>query len=184
MVAQFKVSVDDELWRKMMREKQQPFVKAAVLALRETASNAVIEGRRNIASAGHFGRNWQRDLQFRMVNAEVAGQASLDAKAVVFHKSALAGIFEFGTTIAGKPLLWIPFIPGAPSPRRSGKRLTLATVRGTPLLFDADDRDRHRRPLYFGVPIAHISKKWRITEIVKEQVDRFPLVFHKFFKSD
>jgi hypothetical protein len=178
MVAQFTVSVDDEEWRRLIREKQQPVLDASIFALKETASNAVDEGRRNIASAGRFGRNWQRDLQFRMTDT------GLDTKAIVFHKSALATVFENGATIRGKPILWIPTTPGAPPPRRSGKRLTFARVRGTPLLFDADDRDRHRRPLYFGVSVAHIRKRWRITEIVEEQVRRFPLLFDKYFRGE
>jgi len=176
VVAQFKISVDSEAWRRMMREKQQPFVNAAISALRETASNAVTEGRRNIAASGHFGTKWQQDLQFRMIDT------GIQTKAIIFHKSALATVFEFGAQVAGKPLLWIPITPGAPPPRRSGKRLTLANVRGTPLLFDADDRDRHRRPLYFGVHSITIKKKWRITEIVAEQVARFASVFAKYFR--
>jgi hypothetical protein len=178
MVAQFKVSVDDEAWRKLMREKAQPLLDASILALRETAANSVFEGRRNIASAGRFGRNWQRDLQFRMIGT------GLETKAIVFHKSALATVFESGATIRGRHLLWIPVTPGMPPPRRSGKRLTFARVRGHALLFDADDRDRHRRPLYFGVPVVTIRKKWRITEIVEEQVKKFAALFHKFFRGE
>jgi len=162
----------------MIRSKQGPAVNAAVLALRETAGNAVAEGRRNIAAAGHFGSNWQRDLQFRM-----NGQG-VKTIATVFHRSALAGIFESGATIAGKPLIWIPTTPGAPPIKRSGKRLTFAIVRGNHLAFDADDRDRHRRPLYIGVPTVRVRKLWRITEIVREQVARFSDVFHKYFRSD
>src|SRR5262249_14405584 len=142
MVARFNVSVNVEEWRQMIREKQKPVIDAEVQALRETAENAVDEGRRNIAAAGRFGINWQRGLQFRMTGE--GGQTV----ATVFHRSALAGVFESGTTIAGRPLLWLPITPGAPPIRRSGKRLTFAVVRGHHLAFDADDRDRHRRPLY------------------------------------
>jgi hypothetical protein len=183
MAAQFTVKVD-KAWPQVKHELQQIIFEAADKALRETASNAVDQGRQNIASAGRFGANWQRDLQFRMQDEQVGGEASPDVKAIVFHKSALAGIFESGATIAGKPLLWIPTIPGAPPIKRSGKRLTFAIVAGHHLAFDKDDRDRHRRPLYFGVPVVHIAQKWRITEITKEQVDQFPLVFSKYFKGD
>ncbi len=182
MAAQFKIAVDQSMADIINRIKF-PFATAAVEALQQTAADIVDEGRRNIASSGKFGANWQRDLQFRMKDTEVAGEPSLKAKAFVFHRSALAGIFEFGATIAGKPLLWIPTTPGAPPPRRSGKRLVSATVRGTPLLFDAGDRDRHRRPLYFGVPIVNIAKKWRINEIAKEHVEKIGLLFAQFFRE-
>jgi hypothetical protein len=161
----------------MMRQKQGPMVQAAIAALREIANDAVAEGRQNIASSGHFGRNWQRDLQFRMEGE------GIETKAIVFHKSALAIIFETGITITGKPLLWIPTRPHMPSPgilvRRRGVKLTSATVHGTPMLFNAADRDPHRKPLYIGVPSVHIGKKWRITEIVKKHVERFAALFRK-----
>jgi hypothetical protein len=158
-----------------LREK---VAKAVAASEQEVAENSVELGRRNIASAGHFGPNWQRDLQFRMSGKD------LNTRATVFHKSALAGIFESGATIAGKPLLWIPTTPGAPPIKRSGKRLIFAIVAGHHLAFDKDDRDRRRRPLYIGVPTVHIRKLWHITEIVKDEIAKFPAVFDKHFESD
>jgi hypothetical protein len=175
MAVRFTVAIDGDAWQQMIRSKQRSVINAAVLALRETADNAVTEGRRNIAAAGRFGANWQRDLQFRMSGRDIKTVAT------VFHKSALAGIFESGATIRGKPRLWIPITPGAPPIKRSGKRLTFAIVGGHHLAFDKDDRDRKRRPLYIGVSIVHIRKLWRITEIVREQLAHFAAVFSKFF---
>jgi hypothetical protein len=88
-------------------------------------------------------------------------------------------VFEHGATIEGKPLLWIPTTHGAPPASRSGKKLTSATINGTPVLFDANDRDRHRKPLYIGVKSVRIPKKFRIFEIVKEQAKR---IAERFFK--
>jgi hypothetical protein len=184
MKPRIKVTVDTPLWLRMIREKQRPVATAAVAALRETAANAVQEGRRNIASAGAFGANWQRDLQYLTKDARQAGEPSLQAKATVFHKSALAGVFEQGITIEGKPLLWIPTTPGAPRAGRSGKKLTSATVRGQPMLFDAADRDRARKPLYIGVPAVRIPKLWRITEIVREHAAQLGALFIKHFKDN
>jgi hypothetical protein len=184
MAAKFKVAVDQPRWLKMIRDKQRPVATAAVAALKETADNAVKEGRNNIASAGAFGPNWQRDLKRKMIGAKQAGEPSLQAKAIIFHKSALAGVFEHGITIEGKPLLWIPTRSGAPRAGRSGKKLTSATVRGQPMLFDADDRDRARKPLYIGVPAVRIPKLWHITEIVKEHAARLGLLFIKHFKNE
>jgi hypothetical protein len=143
----FKITVDTPAWLRMIRDRQQPVATAAVAALRQVAADSVQEGRENIASSGGFGANWQRDLQYSVSDDRAGGQALLSAKAVIFHKSALAGVFEQGITISGKPLLWIPTTPGAPAAGRSRKRLVSATVNGTPMLFDAADRDRHRKPL-------------------------------------
>jgi hypothetical protein len=190
MVAQFKVAVDQPQWRKMINEIKFPIASAAVQALRETASNTVDEGRQNIASSGRFGRNWQRDLQFRMRDEEINGEPSLEAKAIVFHKSGLAGVFESGITISARSgkLLWIPTRRGLSSPgveaRRRGLKLTSATVHGTPMLFNAADPDPRRKPLYIGVPSVRIGKKWRIIEIAKENVAKIGILFAKFFRGD
>jgi len=182
-MAQFKVTSDLPSWLEAIREKNKPVAEAAVAALRETAANAVQEGRRNIASAGRFGPKWQSGLQYLTKDAQEGGIASLQAKAIIFHKYSIAGIFEQGGTIQGKPLLWIPTKRGDPAPRKSGKRLESATVRGTPMLFDARDKDRERKPLYIGVRQVHIRKKFRITEIVKEHVAHIGALFIKYFKG-
>ena len=44
-------------------------------------------------------------------------------------------------------------------------------------------KDRHRKPLYIGVPSVRIPKKWRITEIVKENAARLGELFVKYFKG-
>jgi Family of unknown function (DUF6441) len=179
MPAQFKVTVDTPRWLQIVRDKQRPVTEAAVAALRETAADAVQEGRQNIAASGRFGGRWQSGLQYRTFDAD-----SLQARAVIFHSVGAAGVFEHGATIAGKPLLWIPTTPGGPPASRSGKKLVSATVRGQPMLFDAGDRDRQRKPLYIGVPSVRIPKKWRITEIVKEHARQLGMLFLKHFKGD
>jgi len=179
----FKVTRSQPAWAQMIREKNKPVAEAAVAALRETAANAVQEGRRNIASAGKFGPKWQSGLQYVTKDATEGGLPSLQAKAIIFHKYGIAGIFEHGATIYGKPLLWIPTTRGAPAPRKSGKRLESGTVRGTPMLFDAQDKDRQRKPLYIGVRQVHIRKKFRITEIVEKHVARIAVLFVKYFKG-
>src|SRR5215510_9896083 len=111
MPAKFTVKVDQSAWLKMIRDKQRPVATAAVEALQEVASEAVVEGRANIAGSGHFGPKWQSGLQYRMQDAEAGGEPSLQAKAIIFHRLGIAGIFEHGATIEGKPLLWIPTDP-------------------------------------------------------------------------
>jgi len=175
----FTVRTDEVEWSKLIDARVQPFLKAATDALRETASSAVREGRSNIAGSGHFGPNWQQGLQFKMQN-----ENSSEVLANIFHRSGLAPIFESGITIAGHRLLWIPTRPHMPAPRRSGLNLAYAVVRGVPLLFNRADRDPHRRPLYIGVPSVTIRKKWRIAEIVREQVDQFATVFRRYFTGD
>jgi Family of unknown function (DUF6441) len=183
MALKFKVKADPFGVVEMIRDKQRSVATAAVAALREVAADAVDEGRDNIAGSGAFGPKWQEGLRRRLVNATDGGEPSLQAKAIVFHKSGLAGVFEHGATIQGHPLLWIPTERGAPRASRSGKKLVSATVRGQPVLFDAADHDRHRKPLYVGVPSVRIPRKWRITEIVEKHAQRIGELFLKHFKG-
>jgi hypothetical protein len=172
----FVLNVDRSAWDSLVGDNQQALNKAAVAALRETAANAVKEGRSNIAGAGRFGPRWQQGLQYRMVKGD-------EPSAIIFHKIGFAGVFEHGATIQGKPLLWIPTRHGAPPASKSGKKLTFATVGGTPLAFDADDKARDRKPLYIGVPEARIEPKWRIIEIVKEHAAQLAELFFRNFKG-
>jgi len=184
MPAKFKVTVDQPAWLKLIRDKQRPVAKAAVEALQEVATNAVVEGRANIAGSGKFGPKWQSGLQYHLQDAEAGGEPSLQAKAIIFHRLGIAGVFEHGATIEGKPLLWLPTDPGEPPAGRSGKKLVSATIHGQPVLFDAADRARDRKPLYIGVPSVRIPQKWRITEIVKKYAQQLGLLFIKHFKDE
>jgi hypothetical protein len=192
-----KVQYNQAAWFKALTQKQGLVANAAVAALNDIAAESVAEGRLNIAGAGKFGPKWIEGLQYRIVDPASKGSselekvfaqggtpvnASMQAKAVIFHKFGIAGVFEHGATIAGKPLLWIPTDPGAPPAGRSGKKLVSATIHGHPVLFDAADRARDRKPLYIGVPSVRIPKKWRITEIVKLNVKKFSALFLKHFK--
>jgi Family of unknown function (DUF6441) len=182
--AKFKVTVDQPRWLQIIRDKQRPVATAAVAALREAAADSVQEGRSNIAGAGRFKGKWLSGLQYRTIGGAEGGEPSLQAKAIIFHKFGIAGVFEHGATISGKPMLWIPTTEGGPPASRSGKKLTSATINGTPVLFDANDPDRHRKPLYIGVPSVRIPKKFRITEIVKQHAEQLGMLFLKHFKDN
>ena len=184
-MANFKVTSDTPDWIKAIRDKQKPVAEAAVAALREVAATSVQEGRRDIAAAGpNFRQNWQEGLQYRTKGAKRDEVASLDAQATIYHRYGIAGIFEHGAVIHGKPLLWIPTTRAAPAPSKSGKKLVSATINGKPMLFDANDRDRHRKPLYVGVPQVTIRKTFHITDIVKKNVEKIAAVFIKHFKDN
>ena len=100
-MAKLKVTVDTPAWLKMIRDKQRPVATAAVAALRDVAAESVQEGRSNIAAAGAgFTRaQWQSGLQYRTSGATEGGEPSLQARAVIFHKYGIAGVFEHGATI-------------------------------------------------------------------------------------
>jgi hypothetical protein len=184
-MAEFKVTSDVPDWIKAIRDRQQPVAEAAVAALRDVAAESVQEGRKDIAAAGpNFRSNWQEGLRYGTKNARAGGKALLSAQATIYHRYGIAGIFEFGAVISGKPLLWIPTTRGGPPPKKSGKKLVSATVNGQPMLFDSGDRARDRKPLYIGVPQVKIRKVFHITEIVKDNVKKMAQLFIKHFKGD
>jgi hypothetical protein len=185
MALKFKATVDTPKWLEMIRAKQRPVAEAAVGALRDVAAMSVQEGRADIAAAGNFKGGWISGLQYLTKDAkDEGGGPSLQAKAIIFHRIGLAGVFESGGTINGRPLLWIPTTHGAPSPKKLGRKLTFATVNGTPLAFAAADKDRHRKPLYIGVPQVTIPKKFHIIEIVKANVKKIAAAFLLRFKDN
>lgn len=193
MAAKFKVTVERSAWLELIGKKHRQLAGSAVGALIEASNSAVDEGRKQIASSGRFSDKlrrtirardtWQTGLKARMQDARKGGVPSLEAKAIVFHTVGLAGIFEHGATIEGKPMLWIPTDPRARPAGKSRKKLTSATINGTPVLFDAKDPDPHRKPLYIGVPSIRIPKKWRIIEIAKKHVAQIGMLFLKRFKG-
>jgi hypothetical protein len=183
----FTVKVDEPKWLQMIRDKQRPVATAAVQALRDVAADAVQEGRADIAAAGSgfTHAKWLSGLQYKSVDYQTqGGEPSLEARAIVFHTYGIAGVFESGATIHGKPLMWLPTTPGAARISKSRKKLVFATVKGTPLAFDATDKDRHRKPLYIGVPQVTIPKKFHIVEIVKKNAAKLGLAFVKEFKDN
>ena len=194
MAAGFKVTVDKPEWLQMIREKHRIVAGAAVGALVQVANDAVAEGRKQIAASGRFSDalrrtiraqdTWVTGLKARMQDAKAGNEPSLQAKAIVFHTVGLASIFEYGATIQGKRLLWIPINPRMGPAGRSGKALTFATINGTPVAFDASDPRRDRKPLYIGVPTVRIPKKWHIIEIVERHFQQLGALFLKRIRDD
>lgn len=183
-MASVKVTSNLPEWLQSMFDERLSVADAAVAALRETATNAVEEGRRDIAGAGRFSGKWLTGLRYKTKDAtDEKGNSSMQAQAIIYHSKGLAAVFEFGAVIQGRPLLWIPTTPGGPAPKKSGKKLMSATVRGQPMLFDAGDKDRHRKPLYVGVPQVSIRKRFHIREIAIRHTAQIGRLFIKYYKG-
>jgi hypothetical protein len=113
-----------------MTEGERPIAKAATAAVREAAELAKSGGRTSIAAAG-FSRKWQNALR---ANVYPRGRESMRAAALIYHKVPYAEVFEHGSVIHGKPLLWLA-LPNAPF-GAGGRRIPPSKFRqqvGTPL---------------------------------------------------
>lgn len=124
-----------------MELKHGVVARAATATMDETRDNLVASGRQSIASAG-FPKGMQMAL--RGVRYPRHGN-SISAAVHVWHRSLYGGVFEYGATIEGKPLLWLPFsnIPPKLGSQKISPSLliskginlvSLRSKKGTPLL--------------------------------------------------
>ena len=94
-------------WRTAYQQPYDKMVKAAQEALTATAQMILTQGRAEIAGAG-FSARWQKGLV-----VDINRGRGIDGSLHAHHKIGYATVFETGTTIVGKPLLWLP-LPTVP----------------------------------------------------------------------
>lgn len=151
-------------------------------AVQQTRGNIKSKGDRVIRQSGNFGQRWLEG--FRVEPTFLTGL--LTARLLIYHTIPYASVFEYGATIQGKPLLWIPLsytgikMRARDYARRIGPLVRVTRKRdGLPLLIST----RTKRPIYFGKSSVKIPKKWDITGIVNDAVATFPALFEKILGS-
>lgn len=89
------------------RDNYGMMARAATEAMKEVAADAKQRGRQSIAAAsGRFGKSWQNALRDRVF--PTPPKYSVGPTGYIWLKSTYAGIFEYGGTVTGKPILWLP----------------------------------------------------------------------------
>lgn len=184
----FALRLDEAALDRFVGEAKDRMARAATATIADAAKLAVQAGRRSIA-AGGFGSKWQNALQAKVYPPK---GASLSPAAEVYSKIKYAGTFEYGRTIAGRPLLWVP-LDNAPI-GRGGKRMSPAEfVRGGGVLYSINHpghapllaamlRGRGGRklvPLYAGVPSITDPKKFDILAAVEGVRSQLPSLYEK-----
>jgi len=142
---------------------------------REAAAQIKERGDADISSAGNFGRRWTDG--FRVTTLLRGNDYTVQSKSdtVGFN------VFEYGATIRGKPLLWIPlsFAPDAQGVSARDFRGGLFRVDrkngGAPLLLSVADR----RPKYFGKASVRIPRKFHIRTIAREVARSTKAIFKR-----
>lgn len=149
-----------------------------------TATDAQAEilsrGRQNIQSAGKFGARWTRAF-----HADISQVSEGVAISVFFQGIPYWRVFEFGATIRGKPLLWIPlsFATDAKKIRARdypGGLFRVDRRSGAPLLLSRATRE----PKYFGKEQVRIPQKFHLRDIVKDVARRMKVFYSKHFRSN
>jgi hypothetical protein len=134
---------------------------AAFDASEEIRKRAAID----MASAGNFGPRWTGGL-----NIDIT-EGGGNIRMAFSHNVPYFSVFQYGKTIYGKPLLWIPlsFAPDA-------KGVLARNFPGG--LFRVDRKDPSKAPLllsrqtrepkYFGKEKVTIPKKFHVIEIIRD----------------
>lgn len=181
-MARVKFSFERDVFRKAFADVVVPVQEAATAAVKEAAETAVQEGQADIAASGRFGSKWVKGLKYKFYKSDPRNP-KVSAAALVYHKNPMTGVFEYGATIEGKPLLWLPIennAHGVRTPKRYRGRLVSVNVKGRPpMLFDK----LRRVPVFVGVPQVTLRKRWHIRAIVESAASRLGEFFVKNFKG-
>lgn len=195
-MARFVLNAVGDAFKHTIAELEKPMARAATAAMKQAAELAKAKGRASIA-AGGFSKKWQNALR---ANVYPATGASLKPAALVFHKISYSSVFEEGATIAGKPLLWIPLANVPSSSRGSGHPMTPSeyaarfgplvsvNVPGKPPMLFAQyapkgprrrraRRPNNRVPLFIGVPLVDIAKRFDVTGACQEAAAALPALY-------
>lgn len=177
MVLRFKMQDGDRLG-KTFKNRVKQYSEAQILAIQAASRRAKAEiekrGRRDIARGGNFKSDrWQAGLQ-----AKLSYQSRSDLTIRATHSVFYWRVFEYGATIKGKPMLWIPldFATEAKGVRARdfSERLFRVDRDGkAPLLVSASG------PKYFGKEKVTIPKKWHLRDVVRQVSYEMP----KYYKE-
>lgn len=183
MALRFKFKTRTEFGRAIETEVAkgtEAVVSAAVGALEDAAKQAVTQGRANIRAAGRFTGHWVTGLRSRVYK-----NRGLDAAALIYHRTAVAGVFEEGGQIKGNPLMWLPLSNvqrEALAARRARRRLVSVKRPGKrPLLIG--EVSGKRVPLFVGVDVVNIRKRFAIAAIVRRAADQLANFYSNRFRA-
>lgn len=165
-------------WRRQMELKVRRIARASSLGTEFAAKEIEREGRIKISQAGNFGQRWQRGLHAdRFPKSGYVINNRID----VYHTHVGATVHEFGATIQGRPLLWLPLSFANLKMRAAeyGKRYGLFYVaRGggkKPLLLSKHDH----KPKYVGVQSVRIPARWGIRAVCRKVMANFATYYNR-----
>jgi hypothetical protein len=144
----------------------------------EGARRIKTKGDADIRAGGNFGARWTNSFQ-----AEVTG--SRQSWIIrVFSTISYFLIHEYGGTIMGKPLLWIP-LPWNKTKKRArdfGQPLFRVDREGkNPLLMVK--RGKKAEAMYVGVKSVKLKRRFHIRRIIQETARQMPAIYRGFIRA-
>lgn len=129
----------------------------------DVTEEIVSESRADIANAGKFGGRWTGGFKGKVTEGGGYVRVAF-TMAVPYWK-----VFEYGATIRGRPLLWIPLsfakdAQGISARDYPGKLFRVNRKSGAPLLLASGNP---AQPKYFGKASVRIPKKFHLVQIIR-----------------
>ena len=175
-----KMSFDGERvgrqWSAQVKRYSERQIVATQVAARRCAENIETRGRQQMKSVGDFGsRRWQEGFQ-----ATVQFLSRVRIVIRVTHRVRYWRVFQYGATIRGKPMLWIPLSFAIDALGRRARDFPGGLFRvdragKAPLLLSSGSR----QPKYFGKTQVRIPKKFRLLEITRQEQRRLGIYFRE-----
>lgn len=150
---------------------------AARFALSDARDRIITAGRQDISSGGKFGARWVQGLQG---NIQPANKRTINLVLTITQAVPYWKVFEFGTRIFGKPLLWIP-LPWNPTKVRArdfpGKLFRVERKGKNPLLMVK--KGKTAQAMYVGVKSVKQKKRFHLRSIIKRVAKQIPALFRR-----
>jgi hypothetical protein len=156
-----------------VKRYSERMVIATQVAARRAAENIEREGRANIRAGGDFGSSrWQNGFR-----ALVSFVSRVRISVRITHSVRYWRVFEFGATIRGKPMLWIPLSFARDAIGKRARDFPGKLFRKAPLLMTNEGGRAAAK--YFGKTSVRIPRKWRLRDIVRREQKRLGLYYRE-----
>jgi hypothetical protein len=182
-----RVDFDAKSLTKAFGEARTPIALAATAAMHDAAEYMKKLGRRRIEAAG-LGSGMTNALTVNVYPLD--GKPTLSPAAYLYHKIPYAWVFEQGAAIRGKPMLWLA-LDAVPKRRGRHKRprelgIKLKSVKRpgkAPLLVGKLRRSKEVVPLYVGIDMVNIRKRFDLSDVSEKVSKAIPAFYYRYFKG-
>ncbi len=168
------------LLQRAVTKQKTRVLQSAREAADDTADEILSKGRADIIGAGKFGSRWTEGL-----HADVT-EGGGNIRISVTEDVPYWRVFQFGATIHGKPLLWIPLsfagdAQGVRARDYPGRLFRVNRSGKAPLLLTPG---KPAHPKYFGKESVTIPKKFHLIEVSRAAARRVKDFYKQRFANN
>ena len=172
----FSVTINGEQVGRQLKLRGDNITKRAMRAIDQGLKDAAKEierrGKADIKSAGKFGQRWVDGLKVDVSSGQQRDAGGrfgrVEDRIVISHQEVGFNVHQYGATIRGRPLLWIPFSDSDAEGIRArdypGALFRVDREGKAPLLMSVEDKE----PKYHGQREVKIPKRFHIVEIARD----------------